>query len=402
MVGKARFLIVVVALILLAIAAAFYLGNNHPEPSQFLLAKAVRREIKIAVSTNGIIEPSGRSEIYAPIDGRITEIRVKEGEQVQRGELVMRLESERLRSELADARTGLLQQKRQTRLVTAGPPIEEASALEASIAECEMQLEQQNQELELEESLYSKGATTRAAVEAVRHQRDLLQLRCAALKRKKQDMDLRYSPEEKTWEQEKLAELTKRVQMLEQQLQMESIFAPGNGLIFSIPVKPGSYVTKGQLLAQVYEPGRIMLRAYVDEPDLGRIAKGQPVIIEWDGLPNRKWTGVVEKPAPQVVPLSNRSVGNVLCSVDGNPEELIPNLNVRVEIVTARKENALVIPRSAIFNRAGRPAVMLWEKTGTVVKPVVLGLVAQEEVEILEGIDEGSSVVLNHGELGKQ
>jgi RND family efflux transporter MFP subunit len=209
---------------------------------------------------------------------------------------------------------------------------------------------------------------------------------------------LRYSSEEKEWEQSKVVELTKQVKLLEDQLQMESVFAPKGGLVYSLSVKQGSYVTKGQLLAQIYQPGRIMLRAYVDEPDLGRIKKGQQVLVEWDGLPDRQWTGVVEKPAKQVVPLNSRSVGHVICTLDGEPKELIPNLNVRVEIVTAQKENALVVPRAAVFNREGRPAVMLSEGTGTALKPVVLGLAAPEEIEITQGIDEGSSVVLNHGE----
>jgi multidrug efflux pump subunit AcrA (membrane-fusion protein) len=312
----------------------------------------------------------------------------------------MQLEAGQIRTALADAKAGLLRERRQARIVTAGPAKEEMDALDASIGECEMQLGQLNKDLAVEESLYSKGATARSAVESLRKQRDLLQLRAEALKKKQQDLQLRYSPEEKEWEQDKVAELTRQVQMLEQQLQMESVFAPGNGLIYSLPVKPGSFVTKGQLLAQIYLPGRILLRAYVDEPDLGRIRKGQQVLIEWDGLPDRRWTGVVDKPASQVVPLNNRSVGNVLCDIDGQPEELIPNLNVRVEIVTARKTNALVVPRAAVFNRAGQPTVLVSEGSGTAYRPVTLGLLTPEEVEIEKGIADGSSVVLNHGEAG--
>ena len=116
---------------------------------------------------------------------------------------------------------------------------------------------------------------------------------------------------------------------------------------------------------------------------------------------NRQWAGLVEKRAEQVVPLNSRSVGYVLCTIDGEPKELIPNLNVKVEIVIARKEDALVVPRAAVFNLNGQPTVMLPEGTGTVLKPVVPGLVTPEEVEIVQGIASGNSVVLNHGEFTK-
>jgi multidrug efflux pump subunit AcrA (membrane-fusion protein) len=284
-------------------------------------------------------------------------------------------------------------------VVLVGPQKEEVAALDASIAERALQLEQQNKDLQVEESLLAKQATPRATVENMRKQRDLLQLQLETLKQKKQDLQARYSAEEKGWEQDKISELAKQVSLLEQQLQMESVLAPKSGLIYSLSVKPGSFVTKGQLLAQIYEPGEIWLRAYVDEPDLGRVKKGQSTRIEWDGRPNQKWTGAVEKLAEQVVALNNRSIGYVFCSIDGGPKELIPNLNVKVEIMTDLKTNALIVPRSAVFNHEGKPAVLLPDGKGTIAKPVDPGLVTSEEIEILNGIHEGDSVVLNPGEV---
>ena len=401
MARKKNILIPLLILVLLGAFFLIYLLNHEPEPPQLVLVTAARREIKVVVSTNGIIEPAGRSEVYAPVDGTVALIPQQEGSEIEGGRLLVKLESEQVRTALTEARTALLQEKRQARAVTAGPSKEEIAALDASFAESEMQLKQQDKDLREEEALFSRGATPRVAVENLRKQRDLLQLRLEALKQKKLDLHERYSTEEKEWERDKIAELNRQVELLEQQLRMESVLAPRSGLIFSIPVKPGAFVTKGQLLAQIYQPGRIQLRAYVDEPDLGRIHKGQPVLVEWDGLPDRKWTGMVEKPAKQVVPLNNRSVGHVLCALDGAPAELIPNLNVKVEIVTAQKKDALVIPRAAVFNRNGQPTVMVPEAKGTALKPVELGLAAPEEIEILQGIPEGSSVVLNHGEAGR-
>jgi HlyD family secretion protein len=117
-----------------------------------------------------------------------------------------------------------------------------------------------------------------------------------------------------------------------------------------------------------------------------------------NGLPNQQWTGVVDKPAEQVVAMNNRSVGDVLCSIESGPVGLIPNLNVRVEITTDLKEDALVVPKNAVFNHDGKPAVLVSEGTGTVTKPVDLGLVTPEAIEILHGISEGDSVVLNPAE----
>ena len=398
MTRKIGFLITLAVLVLIG-ASLFYVWLTRDTDSlQFATANAAEQEIKVVISTNGIIEPVSPGEIYAPIDGFVASIAYQEGNEIKKGLQLMRLESRDIRAAIAEASASLLDSKRQAKVILSGPSKEEVAALDGSIAECRLQLDQLKNDLQIEEALLAKKATTRTAVESLQKQRDLMQLRMETLEQKKADLYDRYSAEEKKWEQEKISELTRQVSLLEQQLKMESVLAPESGMIYSIPVKPGAFVTKGQLLAQVYKPGAIRLRAYVDEPDLGRVKKGQPARIEWDGMPDSEWTGVVETTAGQVVALNNRSIGNVLCSITSGPSGLIPNLNVKVEITTAFKANALTVPRSALFNYEGKTAVLLLEGKRKVVKPVDLGLITSEEVEILDGVRPGDPVILNAGD----
>jgi HlyD family secretion protein len=395
---KHRFLILILAAVLTCVLFTLYFLNRRSEPPPLRTTVAGRGSIKVAVSTNGVIDPVHRSEIYAPIDGRVVQIPKREGEEIAQGQLLMQLESESIRTALAGAKATLLSEKRQARQVMSGPSKEEMAEVDAAISEIELQLGQIKKDLQIEESLFSKGAAARAAVEGLQKQRDLLQLRLEDSGKKKRELMQRYTPEDREWEQGKVEELTRQVALLEKQLQMESVLSPAAGLIYSLQIRPGAYVTKGQLLAQLYQPGKIMLRAYVDEPDLGRIKKGQTVQVQWDGLQDRQWTGAVDKPAEQVVSLNNRSVGYVLCSVEGDPKELIPNLNVKVEITTDRKTDVMVIPKSAILNHNGKPAVLIPEGKGTAVKPVELGLITSEEVEVVSGIKAGDAIVLYPGE----
>jgi HlyD family secretion protein len=233
------------------------------------------------------------------------------------------------------------------------------------------------------------------SVEELREQLNLIELRTNALARNKENLVNRYSDEDKRLMREKIEELTGQERLLERQLEDTTVASPSDGLLFGLEVKPGSYVTTGQLLARIYRPGEVRLRAYVDEPDLGRIERGQPVEIEWDGMPGTKLKGKVEKGADRVVALNNRSVGHVLCSIDEMPERLIPDINVDVEIVTAFKEDTLVVPRSSVFRNEGESVVLLVQGAETALKPVVTGLTTYDEIEILEGIEPGDVVALN-------
>jgi len=385
----------IIAVFLLLVVFAVYILTGEREAPVYLTVQAARQEIRMTVSTNGVIEPIERSEIYAPIDGRVTHIPVQEGEEISVGQLLMELESEQIRTALAEANTALLEARRQEKAVLSGPPKDEIASLDAAIDEAVLQLHETENDLKAEEALFDRGAVARAAVDALRKQRDQLRLRIDGRKRQKQELLNRYSPEEKQWVNDKVRELAAQARFLEQQRLLETIRSQRSGRVYSLEVKPGAYVTRGRLLAKINQPGKIRLRVYVDEPDLGRIAKGQAVEITWDGLPDIMWTGVVEQPAEQVVAMDNRTVGHVICTIEGSHEELIPNLNVNVEITTMRKPDTVVVPRSAVFNPDGIRSVLIFDGKTAVLKPVVSGMVTTEEIEILEGVAEGDEVIIN-------
>ena len=388
-----KFLFIAVLIVLIVCAVYFLTGER--ETADFLTVRAARQEIRMTVSTNGIIESVENSEVYAPIDGRVIRIPVQEGAVITVGQILMELESEQIHTALAEANTALLEARRQENMILSGPPKDEITALDAAIEEAALQLEETEKELQEEEYLFNRGAVARVAVDALRKQRDQLRLRVENQKRQRQELLNRYSPEEKQWEEAKVRELANQVRFLERQRLLETITFPRSGRVYSLEVKPGAYVTRGQLLAKINQPGNIRLRAYLDEPDLGRIEKGQPVEITWDGLPDRRWTGVIERLAEQVVAIDNRTVGYVICSIEGNPEELIPNLNVKVEITTMRKPDTIVVPRSAVFSPDGIRSVRIFDGKSAITKPVVSGMVTTEEIEILEGVREADEVIIN-------
>ena len=99
-----------------------------------------------------------------------------------------------------------------------------------------------------------------------------------------------------------------------------------------LPVKTGDYVHVGDLLAEMANLHQVRVRAFIDEPELGALAPNEPVRITWDALPNRVWIGKTETIPKQVVARGARSVGELLCTVDNDKLELLPNINVNVRI----------------------------------------------------------------------
>ncbi len=179
------------------------------------------------------------------------------------------------------------------------------------------------------------------------------------------------------------------------------ITAPADGTLYSLPVRQGDFVKVGDLLAEMADLHRVRVRAFVDEPELGGLEPNESVRITWDALPNRAWNGKTEVIPKQVVPRGSRSVGELLCSVNNEKLELLPNVNVDVRISARERNNVLTVPRSAVESEAGKRFVFVVKGGGLNVgkntlekRLIVVGIADAANYEVIGGLSAGELVAL--------
>ncbi len=126
-----------------------------------------------------------------------------------------------------------------------------------------------------------------------------------------------------------------------------------------MPVRQRNFVSAGELLLQLADLRTVQLRAFVDEPDIARLAIGDPIEITWDASPGRIWQTKVTTIPSTVTPRGSRNVGETTSIVDNKEFKLLPNVNVGVTIVAAEHDNVLVVPREAVRNDESKPYVLL-------------------------------------------
>jgi multidrug efflux pump subunit AcrA (membrane-fusion protein) len=140
------------------------------------------------------------------------------------------------------------------------------------------------------------------------------------------------------------------------------------------------------------------VRAFVDEPDLGSLEAGQMVQVNWDAKPGRTWTGRTVQIPKQVVPLGARSVGEVLCSVDNDKLELLPNVNVQVSIMVHERKGVLVVPRAAVRYDKGQHFVFVFRDDKIYRRDISVGISSTSSYEVLSGLTGDERIALP-GEL---
>jgi HlyD family secretion protein len=308
-------------------------------------AVASRNTIRSVISTNGKVEPIENFEAHAPIGTTVKRVLVKEGEQVRKGQLLVELDSAHARSDAARALAGVRASQSSMSALESGGTHEEVLSLEAELAKARVDYDTAQQRLESLKRLEQGGAASPGEVRAAQGQVDTA---AAQLKLLQSKQTQRYSRPEVEKVQAEQSQARSAYSAAQDVLRQLFIRAPFNGTVYSLPVKQGAYVNPGDLIVQQADLSKVRVRAFVDEPDIARLAPGQRIEVTWDAMPGRMWTGTVTTIPAAITQHGTRNVGETTCTVPNDDLKLLPNINVGISIIAAEHENALTIPREAL------------------------------------------------------
>jgi membrane fusion protein (multidrug efflux system) len=180
-------------------------------------------------------------------------------------------------------------------------------------------------------------------------------------------------------------------------LQRLKVLAPFDGVAGLRQVNVGDYLKDGADMVNIEDIDAILVDFRLPERFQTKIRAGQSAQLMVDALPGRPFTALVQAVDP-LIDANGRSVGVRGC-IDNRQQQLRPGMFARVNAVFGARENAMVIPEEAIVPQGGRSFVVKvvpGEQAGTLVSQrvaVKVGLRLPGKVEILEGLEEGETVV---------
>lgn len=375
------------------VAVVLVLANRDQSP-EVRIAQVMRENLSASITSNGRVEPVQPYLALAQYSTTVTRVNVTAGQAVRKGEVILTLDSRAPQQVLDKARSDLLAAQQQLRDARLGGPPAQVAQTEGDLEKAKIDLANlENNQKALQKLVAEKAATqeeldqNEIKIAEDKATLQTLEQQKAALAAQAQD----------TVKSAELAEQEARSQiaMSEGQIASSIVKSPIDGTLYSLPVYWGEYVNVGQALTEIADLHNVRVRAFVDEPDLGKLAPNLPVQITWDGLPEQVWQGRTEMVPKQVTMQGLRRVGEVLCSVQNSNLKLIPNLSVDVKIVWSQRQNALVIPRGAVHTEDSQHFVFVVDDDTLHRRNVQLGIADPTVFEVISGLNEKDGVALS-------
>ncbi|KRE09887.1 hypothetical protein ASE63_05080 [Bosea sp. Root381] len=303
--------------------AAVTTGKTPGVPVE--VARIERATVKEEVEALGTLAADEAVVIAPEIAGRVTALGFREGERVEKGQLLVKLDTAILDAELKQLQADL------------------------SLARDTFQRNQ---------SLVQRGAGTQVALEQAIAQ---------------------------------LASSEAKVQLAQAKLAQSAIMAPFSGVVGLRAVSVGDYVSVGKQLITLTSMDPIKIDFRVPEMFLAKVKVGQPVHLKVDAVPGKDFEGKIFAVDP-AVDINGRAI-RLRATVPNGDHALKPGLFARINIVVDQRENALVVPESAVVPDGLGKMVYIVEDGKAKRVPVELGKRLPGKVEIVKGLTPQMQVV---------
>ncbi len=385
-----RWLLWTIGVIVAVLLLASFMPHGDTIPVR--AATVERGTIRSLVSTNGKVEPVLNFEAHSPIGTTLVKLLVKEGDHVKRGQLLAQLDDAAVRSQAAQAIASLRTAQADSSAVESGGNQEELLTLSAQLVKARTARDAAQHNLDAMQNLQQQGA---ASPGEVRDAISQLTRADADVKLLEQKQNSRYSKPEIAQATARETEAQTAYEAAEDLLRQLNIRAPFDGVVYSIGPKQGAYLNPGDLVLQEADLSKVLVRAYVDEPDVGRLKNGEPVEVTWDAIPGRTWQGTVSEIPATVKIHGTRNVGETACVVSNDDYKLLPNVNVGVTIVVGEHHDALTLPREALRQDDRGSYVLEIQNNELKRRDVQTAITNLTQVEITSGLADHAVVALN-------
>jgi HlyD family secretion protein len=392
-----------VGLIVVIIAIAAYSFTASKKAIAVDMASVEKGNIKEYIEETAVVQLENETAIYSTEGGKVLEIMAEIGQEVKAGNVLLRMDAQSIELQIKN-----LEAQKQSIAAQYAGANEPASAAEirklnAQVKSVEVTYTEAKRMVENNKALYESGAISLDV-----YQSSLASLASAeaALEAAKSNLELAenaVSGNVKKQYEAQLAGIQANIGLLQKKRADLNVVSPIDGVILTKNIEKGAILQPGMLIFEVGDKNSMYLESDILVDDIANVKVGSTVLIENEDLGIKDVKGTVRKIYPKAFSkMSELGIGQKRVKTEIDFDENIENLksgyDMTVKIITASKENTLLIDEKAIFEYQGKDHVFVNENGVAKLRAIEKGLESDEYVEVLSGLKEGEKVILSPDE----
>jgi multidrug efflux pump subunit AcrA (membrane-fusion protein) len=353
-------------------------------------------EVNSFLKVTGVVEANETVRVTSEIMGQAKEVKVQDGEEVNKGDILVVLGDEQIKIQVAQAQATLDSIQASYDKIKLGARPQEIKQAESAVLQAKINRDSAEENYLRMKKLSSEKAISEQQYEQAKNQYEIADVQYQSAQESFK-LVIEGAAEEDIKSVEAQVRQTKAaLDMAKYQLKNTQISAPISGKVTSITVSTGEMVSPSVPLLSIIDVSRVFVKVGISEKDISKIIEGQTVDLEIDAFPEEKFQGEIVSKGVAVNQISKTLEVKIEIL---QPEVDIPvGVFARGNILVKTNQDALIISSSALVRKKDGIYVYVIEEGIARQKEVVLGIIQAKRVEILEGLSEEEEIVV----LGNQ
>ena len=405
---------------LVGVPAIAYFAIKGQAPKQDLSTYTVpvqQKDVTVRITANGEAVPVQRLNLNPKTAGRLAKLYVEQGDRVQQGQIIARMDSQEIEAKRDQAWAELSRTQANLALLKAGNRPEEIGQAQASVSEAQAKIVSAQTRLDLasarvrrNQSLANEGAISRDSLDEFLNEERSAQANLEQVKASYSSSQQKLTQQKNGSRVEEIEQSAAQVasaqaslRQINTQIEDTVIQAPFSGVITQKNATEGDFVTPTSFASSTSSATSIVtlandleVLAKVPEVDIGQIKQGQTVELRADAFPSQTFKGVVRLVSPEAKEdATQRGVitFEVRVKLLTGKDTLRSGMTTDLAFLGKQLNNSLMVPTVAIVTVKGQTGVLLPDSNN---KPkfqsVTIGPNIGNETEIIKGIKSGDPV----------
>jgi HlyD family secretion protein len=363
--------------------------KNAPPEVRFTVAKT--GPLVDTLVTNGKVEPAAYAAVRAERAGMLAKLRVEKGQVVGVGAVVAEIDNAEYQTAVEAAEARVAQVQAELNVQQSGGRASDLADIDGQLAKLALDRQQTEKELATVGRLIAKNAATKQEAQVLEDRLAQLQQQRGALQARRAVL---FTAADRGVIEARLREARTAVAAARDKQKQGVLRAPMAGVVYQVDPRAGAFLNPGDLVANIGRVDELVVKVFIDEPELGRVAPGMPAVITWDAMPGKQWEGRVEKMPLQIVTMGTRQVGEVSVRIPNEDKTLPPGANINAAIRSREAAQAVTIPKEALRRENGVQGGFVVVGNALQWRPVKIGVTNITHAQVTEGVAAGDRVVL--------
>ncbi len=356
--------------------------------------KIIKQDIESNIFTSGTVVSKAEREITSDISGKISEILVEEGERVKKGDLLARLNSDELNYQLKQSEIRLEIAKDRLNQLRK----EDKSNLETSFKNAEISYKDSLRNYEDKKSLYESGVVSKNDLDEAKSLKERTYNDYLLAKKKYEDAD---NLAEVRIQEKEVKSLELDIDKKKSDIRKTNIVSPIDGTIVELNVSELDIIGSSTLVCRIKDTENLEVVTNISEYDIGKVKLEQAVKLTSNSMEEREYKGTVSYISPNAyverAGQGTETVVKVKIDIDDKNTDFKPNFSANVEINTANRKGAFVVPYETIYtDKDGNKNIFIVKEDKAKKHSIETGIEGDTVIEIIgDGIEEDDEVILD-------